>query len=134
MCWLTAYLVEQWDAAADKAGVEAYPVGSAREATLDVGYQSAQPIAAFDADALRKFLANPGPVTFYGFAAMDVPPAEPAQVFNYEKQVWETPGAVEPPKPEPCAIIPAADEYSTIAARLREIEAEKQAALERANA
>lgn len=67
-------------------------------------------------------------------AAMDVPPAEPAQVFNYEKQVWETPGAVKPPKPEPCAIIPAADEYSTIAARLREIEAEKQAALERANA
>lgn len=106
MCWLTAYLVEQWDAAADKAGVEAYPVGSAREATLDVGYQSAQPIAAFDADALRKFLANPGPVTFYGFAAMDVPPAEPAPVFNYA--------------------VPAVESFSDIGARLREIEAEKR--------
>lgn len=32
---------------------------------------------------------------------------------------------------EPAVRIPAVEEYSTIAARLREIEAEKQAALER---
>lgn len=97
MCWLTAYTLETWDAAAHAAGREAAPV------------------------MLIEDILN----------AMDVPPVEPAQVFDYARQEWVTPGAAEPPKPEPCAIVPAVEEYGTISARLREIEAEKQAALER---
>jgi hypothetical protein len=140
MCWLTAYLTEQWDKGAETAGREAAQVfytdsgaivGMFSEPLSDAVLSRLRGAAAMTAAAA---LDTGAPLISEILAAMDIPPAEPAQVFNYEKQVWETPGAVEPPKPEPCAIIPAADEYSTIAARLREIEAEKRAALERMSA
>jgi hypothetical protein len=154
MCWLTAYLTEQYDKGAEAAGREAAPVLTiddfarrilapevARVRLMQAAFN--ERMNAAEIEAIKA--AGPGPVYCVDIdtgapliseilAAMDIPPAEPAPVFNYETQQWETPGAVEPPKPEPCAIIPAADEYSVIGARLREIEAEKRAALERMSA